>query len=59
MNEILRDYAGELELVGKISIGDQTRETHIRFWNIIEYEYYNNAIDEGYDAEVAIFNGYV
>ena len=30
-NEILGDYTVEFELVGKLSIGDQIRETHIRF----------------------------
>ena len=33
-------------------------ETHFRFRNITGYEAYINAIDEGYDAEDAIFNGY-
>ena len=34
--EILIDYTGELEMVGKLSVGDQIRETHIRFTNIID-----------------------
>ena len=53
------DYSGELEMVGKLSIGDQIRQTHTRFRNITDYEVYNNSIDEGYDAEDAIFNGYI
>ena len=57
--EILRDYAGEFEIFGKLSIGDQIRETHIRFRNITDYEAYINSIDEGYDAEASIFNGFI
>ena len=44
---------------GKISVGDQIRETLIRFRKITDYEHYINAIDEGYDAEGAIFSGFV
>ena len=57
--EILEDYEGEFEMVGTLKVGDQIRQTHIRFRNISDYEAYNNAIDEGYDAEDAIFNGYI
>ena len=46
-------------MVGNLKIGDQIRQTHIRFRNISDYEAYINAIDEGYDAEDAIFNGYI
>ena len=46
-------------MVGKLSIGDQIREIQIRFRNMDYYEVYINAIDEGYDAEDAIFNGYI
>ena len=56
--EILVEYVGEIEMVGKLSIGNQIRETHIRFRNITDFEHYINAIGEGYDAEDAIFNGY-
>ena len=42
----------------KIKIGDQIRETHIRFRNITDHEAYINSIDEVYDAEDAIFNSY-
>ena len=58
-NEILKDYAGEIEMIGKISVGDQICETHIRFRNLTVYKAYTNSIDEGYDAEDAIFIGYV
>ena len=54
----MQDYVGEFEKLGKLSIGDQIRETHISFRNITDYEHYIDAIDEIYDAEDAIFNGY-
>ena len=57
--EILQDYEGEFELVGNLKIGDQIRQTHIRFANMDGFKAYINAIDEGYDAEDAIFNGYI
>ena len=57
--EILEDYTGEFEMVGKIKFGDQIRQTHIRFRNISDYEAYINAIDQDYDSEDAIFNGYI
>ena len=44
-------------MVGKLKVGDQVRQTHIRIRNIEGYESYINAIDEGYDAEDAIFIG--
>ena len=50
---------GEFEMVGNLKVGDQNRQTHMRFRNIVDYEAYINAIDEGYDAEDAIFNGYI
>ena len=57
--EILEDYEGEFEMVGNLKIGDQIRQTHIRFRNITDYEAYINSIDEGYDADDCIFNGYI
>ena len=45
-------------MIGKLSIGDQICETHIRFRNIIDCESYINAIDEGYESEDAFSNGY-
>ena len=57
--EFLEDYTGEFEMVGNLKVGDQIRQTHIRFRNISDYEAYINAIDEGYDAEDAIFKGYI
>ena len=46
-------------MVGNFKVGDQLRQTNIRFRNIDDYEPYINAIDESYDAEDSIFNGYV
>ena len=56
--EILQDYEGEFEMVGNMKVGDQIRQAHIKFRKISDYEAYINAIDEGYDAEDAIINGY-
>ena len=36
--EILGDYAGEFEMIGKLKIGDQIQTTHIRFRNRSDYE---------------------
>ena len=41
-------------MVISLKVGDEIRQTHIRFRNIDDYESYINAIDEGYDAEDAI-----
>ena len=57
--EILQDYEGEFEMVGNLKVGEQIRQTHIRFRNISDYEAYINAIDQDYDSEDAIFNGYI
>ena len=57
--EILIDYEGEFEMVGNIKVGDQIRQTHIRFRNMDDFEAYINSIDQDYDSEDAIFNGYI
>ena len=57
--EILVDYGGDFQLIEKLSVGDQIREIPIRFRNITDYERFIFAIDERYDAEDAIFNGYI
>ena len=46
-------------MVGTLIVGDQLRQTHIRFRNMIDFETYINGIDEGYDADDSIFNGYI
>ena len=58
-NEILLDSVGEFKTVGDLKVDYQIRQTHIRFRNMDNFEAYINAIDEGYDAEDAIFNGYI
>ena len=46
-------------MIGNLKVGDQIRQTNIRFRNMDDFEAYINAIDEGYDAEDAIFNRYI
>ena len=58
-NEILLDSVKAFEMVGNLKVGDQIRQTHVRFRNMDDFEAYINSIDEGYDAEDAIFNGYI
>ena len=58
-NEILIDYSGEFQMVGSLKVGDQIRQTRSRFRNIAEYEAYIISIDQDYDSEDAIFNGYL
>ena len=53
------DYTGEFEMVGDLKVGDQIRQTHIRFRNIDDFEAYINAIVKGYDAEDSIFKSYI
>ena len=57
--EILLDYTGEFEMIGNLKVGDQIRQTPIRFKNVSDYEAYINAFDQDYDSEDAIFNGYM
>ena len=56
--EILLNYESVFELVGNLKVGDQIRQTHIRFRNMDDYEAYINSIDRDYDSEDSIFNGY-
>ena len=55
--ERLVDYSGEFEMVGNLKIGDQIRQTQIRFKNTTEFEASINTIDQDYESEDAIFNG--
>ena len=57
--ETLQNYIGTFEMNGILKVGDQIRQTHVRFRNINDYEAYINSIDEGYDAEDSISNGYI
>ena len=45
-------------MVGSLKVGDEVRQTHIRFRNIDEYEAYINSVDEDYDLEKSISCGY-
>ena len=58
-NEILQDYDGTFEMVGTLIVGDQLRQTHIRFRKMIAFETYINSIDQDYDSDDSIFNGYI
>ena len=58
-NEILQDYDSTFEMVGTLIVGDQLGQTHNRFRNMIDFETYINSIDEGYDADDSILNGYI
>ena len=53
-HEILIDYEGVFEMVGNLIVGDQIRQTHIRFRNMIDYEVYINSIDQDYDSDDSI-----
>ena len=57
--EILQDYDGTFEIVGTLLVGDHTKQTHIRFRKMIDFESYINKIDNGYDADDTIFIGYI
>ena len=46
-------------MVGNLKVGDQIRQTNIRFRNMDDFEDYIIFIDEAYVAEDAIFNGYI
>ena len=57
--EVLQDYEGVFEMIGNTKVVDQIRQTHIRFRNMDDFEAYINSIDQDYDSEDAIFNGYI
>ena len=57
--EILEDYDGTFEMVGTLLVGDQIRQTHVRFRNMDDFEDYINSIDQDYDSDDSIFNGYI
>ena len=59
INEILVDYESEFEMVGREKIADQSHESHIRFRKLDDYEAYIDAIDQDYESEDAISNGYI
>ena len=46
-------------MVGNSKVGDQIKPINIRLRNMDDFESNINSIDEGYDAEDAIFNAYI
>ena len=56
---MLQDYECVFELVGNLKVGDQIKQTHIRFRNMIDFETYINSINGNYDSDDSIFNGYI
>ena len=46
-------------MVGNLKVGNQIRQTHIRFRNMDDFEADINSFDEGYDADDCIFNSYI
>ena len=46
-------------MICNLKVGDQIHQTHRRFRNMDEFERYINSIDEGYDADDCIFNGFI
>ena len=58
-NEILKDYTGDFELIGKMIIGPVEHKTNIRFKNMDDFERYINTIDIDYDSDDVTFTGYV
>ena len=57
--EKIQDYTGTFEMVGNLKVGDQIRQTHSRFRIIDDFESYINSIDQNYDSDDSIFNGYI
>ena len=46
-------------MVRNLKVGDQIRLTHVRFRNMDNFEAYINSIDQVYDSDDSIFNGYI
>ena len=46
-------------MVGNLIVGDQIRQTNFRFRNFGDFESYINSIDQDYDSDDSIFNGYI
>ena len=57
--ELLLDYIDEFEMVGRLKLADHIRDIHVRFRNINDYGVYINKIDQDYESDDAIFNGYI
>ena len=46
-------------MVGSLGIGEEIRQTHIRFRNFTDSEAYINALDHDFESEDSIFNRYI
>ena len=57
--EILVDYTGEFEMDAFLKVGDQIRQTRIRFRFMDDFEVYFNKIGQDYESEESIFKGYI
>ena len=57
--EILLDYNSVFELIGNLKVDEQIRQTYIRFRNMDDFEAYIISIDQDYDSDDTIFNGYI
>ena len=44
---------------GDLKVGDQIRQTVTRFKNMDNFEAYIKSINQAYDSEDTIFNGYI
>ena len=58
-DEILLYYVGEFEMDGDLKVGDQIRQIVTRFKIMDNFEAYIISLDQDYDSEDAIFNGYI
>ena len=56
-DEILEDYTGDFDLIGKMIIAPVEHKTNIRFKNMDDFERYINTIDIDYDSADVIFTG--
>ena len=46
-------------MIGKLKIGDQIRQIHVRFTNVTDYEADIGPFDQDYESDDTIFNGYI
>ena len=44
-------------MVGNLNIGENLRNSQIRFKNYDAFEAYNKSINDGYESEGSFFNG--
>ena len=58
-DELSKDDTSDFEMVGILVIGENLKNTHIRFRIFNDYESFSFSTDDGYDSSDAIFNGYI